>query len=115
MWRYPILIECCHSGASYCDVGYDFKTSPRPTIEQPLGVPFPGATWAEPKKANWVGHLVTRLKKQTSLVVYDFAKGGDTTDGVDRQVTKLFLPGLVEGTEAKVWDPSTTLFSEFDM
>ena len=86
------------SGASYCDVGYNFKTSPPPNIDEPLGVPFPGNTYAEPGKANWVGHLVTRLKDETKLVVHDFAKGGDTTEGVERQITREFLPSLTDNT-----------------
>ncbi|EKM55345.1 carbohydrate esterase family 16 protein [Phanerochaete carnosa HHB-10118-sp] len=113
-------------GASYCGVGYDFKTSPRPTVDQPLGVPFPGSTWAEPEKANWVGHLVTRFEDQTRLVVYDFAKGGDTTEGVERQIKQEFLPNLVDDTEKgllqgnldkelrtsdAVWNSDDTLFT----
>lgn len=102
------------SGASYCDVRYDFKTSPRPTIDQPLGVPFPGSTWAEPQKPNWVGHLVTKLKEQqTSIIVYNFAHGGDTTDEVDGQINKIFIPGLVVNRAERVWDAATTLFCKY--
>ena len=106
-------------------MGYDFKTSPRPTIEEPLGISFPGSTWAESGKANWVGHLVNQLKDRTSLLVYNFARGGDTTEGVERQIKREFIPGLVDTTEEllqrelepelqtsdTVWNSADTLFS----
>ena len=103
-------------GASYCDVGYDFKTCPRPSEDEPLGVPFPGSTYAEHGHPNWVGHLVYRLRDRTRLVVYDFAKGGDTTEGVERQIEQEFLPNLAgqppppDGT--RVWSADDTLFGE---
>ncbi|KAJ3557005.1 hypothetical protein NM688_g1712 [Phlebia brevispora] len=100
-------------GASYCDVGYNRK-SPHPTLEEPLGVPFPGMTWAEPGKANWVGHLVNRLKsKGTKVLVYDFALGGDTVDGVKRQIHREFLAELASQPEWAPWTSSDTLFIVF--
>ena len=89
-------------------------------------MPFPGKTYAEPEKANWVGHLVTRLRNQARLIVYDFARGGDTTEGVERQIRREFLPnlvgdtadGLLQGnldeelrTSNAVWKGDDTLFS----
>ncbi|GJE87150.1 carbohydrate esterase family 16 protein [Phanerochaete sordida] len=112
-------------GDSYCDVGYDFRTSPLPSVDEPLGVPFPGLTYAEDGQPNWVGHFVTRLKDQTRLVVYDFARGGDTTDGVERQIKREFLPNLADNvakgllqnnldrelqTSDTVWNSNDTLF-----
>lgn len=111
-------------GASYCDVRYDFNTSPLPTKREPLGVAFPGRTYAESGQPNWVGHLVTRLKGETPLLVYDFAHGGDTTDGVERQIKDQYIPAIADEPRTSFlrnilsrsqhrisWSASDTLFS----
>lgn len=78
-------------------------------------MPFPGSTYAEHGHPNWVGHLVYRLRDRTRLVVYDFAKGGDTTEGVERQIEQEFLPNLADqppppdGT--RIWSANDTLFA----
>lgn len=82
-------------------------------MEQPLGVSFPGYTWAEPGTANWVGHLVTRLKDQRiGVLVYDFGRGGDTVDGVERQIQEQFLPELALHPAWAPWSAGDSLFSE---
>ena len=102
----------CSSGASYCDIGYD-HTFPHPTLEQPLGVPFPGTTWGESDKANWVGHLVTRLRdQQQGVLVYDFAHSGDTVDGIERQINNLFLAELGNHPAWAPWAADDSLFCE---
>jgi hypothetical protein len=101
------------SGASYCQVGYD-KTCPHPTVENPLGVAFPGTTYSEPDTPNWVGHLVTRLKSQDqSVLVYDFGLGGDTVHGVERQIKKEFMPELAAHPLWAPWKDADTLVSEW--
>lgn len=99
------------SGASYCDVGYNSK-SPHPTHDQPLGVEFPGHTWCEPGKPNWVGHLVQQIRvhRTTNPLVYDYAIGGDTVDGVRRQVQHEFLPHLAPKPDWAPWTSEDTLF-----
>ncbi|TFY83714.1 hypothetical protein EWM64_g297 [Hericium alpestre] len=75
-------------GASYCDVGYSHREA-HPTPERPLGVDFPGDTYNEPGKPNWVGHLVTM---EHNFLVHDYGKGGAMVDGVRYQVETEFLP-----------------------
>ena len=101
------------SGASYCAVGYD-RSCPHPTLEEPLGVPYPGTTWAESGKPNWVGHLLNKLqRRQISPLVYDFARGGDTVDGVERQIEQEFMPELAERPSWAPWENSDTLLSQY--
>ncbi|RPD55355.1 hypothetical protein L226DRAFT_468947 [Lentinus tigrinus ALCF2SS1-7] len=100
-------------GASYCDVGYDIQ-SPHPTSENPLGVDFPGITYCEPGKPNWVGHLVLQVNagrdNTNALLVYDYAIGGDRVDGVGRQIREQFLPTLAPKPKWAPWTSSDTLF-----
>ncbi|KAI0355238.1 hypothetical protein OH77DRAFT_1496363 [Trametes cingulata] len=108
-------------GASYCDVGYNAK-APHPTPEKPLGVDFPGQTWCghpdETNKSfifepNWVGHLVELVREQrngSTVLVYDYALGGDRVDGVKRQIHEDFLPSLAPKPDWAPWTSSDTLF-----
>jgi hypothetical protein len=98
------------SGDSYCDVGYT-SNSPHPTPEEPLGVEYPGITWAEPEEPNWVGYMVTEYNPKNSLLVYNFAVGGDTIDGVRRQIHTEFLPTLAVKPGWAPWTAEDTLFS----
>ncbi|KXN86893.1 hypothetical protein AN958_09488 [Leucoagaricus sp. SymC.cos] len=108
-------------GASYCDVGYHYNKE-RPTPSNPLGVPFPGVCWTE-EGPNWVGHLITKyyphprfdpsLEEQSQeymknpLLVYNYAKGGDMVDGIERQVeTPLVGKKINEG----LWTAENALF-----
>ena len=103
-----------HSGASYCDVGYDAQSA-HPTPENPLGVDFPGITYCEPGKPNFIGHLVrqvnaTNRDETNSLLVYDYAVGGDRAEGVGRQVREQFLRSLAPPPEWAPWTSGDTLF-----
>ncbi|KZT70153.1 carbohydrate esterase family 16 protein [Daedalea quercina L-15889] len=95
-------------GDSYSDVGYNVG-EPHPTEESPLGVEFPGTTWAEHGQPNWVGHLVTNYPLGP-LLVYDFARGGDTINGVHQQIERGFLPHLAEKPNWCAWAENNTLF-----
>lgn len=59
------------------------------------------------------------------MLVYDFARGGDTTEGVERQIKNEFIPGLVDDiadlqvgfdpelrVSDAIWAGSDTLFSK---
>ncbi|KZT70157.1 carbohydrate esterase family 16 protein [Daedalea quercina L-15889] len=95
-------------GASYCDVGYTSR-SRHPTLENPLGVDFPGHTFAEPGKPNWVGHLITE-HALSPILVYDYGLGGDRVDGVQRQIEKDFIPNLAPRPSWAPWTEQDTLF-----
>lgn len=109
------------SGASYCDVGYNSK-APQPSVQNPLGVKFPGETWcghydgatnAITCEPNWVGHLLQLIQDQRGqppLLVYDYALGGDRVDGIHRQVHKDFLPHLATKPDWAPWTANDTLF-----
>ncbi|KAF9489400.1 hypothetical protein BDN71DRAFT_322124 [Pleurotus eryngii] len=117
----PDLKHIVVFGASYCDVGYSHQ-SPHPTPEHPLGVPFPGYTYAEDGQANWVGHLITEHGPQSSqdpasggpppALVYDYAKGGATVHGVVHQVNDGFLRAGSAGwkPEWARWNSNDTIF-----
>ncbi|KAI0713878.1 hypothetical protein C8Q76DRAFT_768744 [Earliella scabrosa] len=116
MWtRLSQLKHLVIFGASYCDVGYISSKSPHPTAEEPLGVPFPGYTWCEPGKPNWVGHFVQKVRAQLDmrLLVYNYARGGDTAEGVGRQVHDQFLPDLAPKPDWAPWSSDDTLFLTF--
>lgn len=89
-------------------MGYTSR-SPHPTLEQPLGVDFPGNTWAEPGKPNWVGHLAIQ-RTPSPLLVYDYGLGGDRVDGVRRQVEKEFIPHLGSKPSWAPWTEDDTMF-----
>jgi hypothetical protein len=97
------------SGDSYSDVGYSFRC-PHPTLENPLGVKYPGFTWAGFGEPNWVGHLITEYNPNGALLVYDFARGGDTIAGVQQQVRNQFLPVLAPKPEWAPWTAEDSLF-----
>ncbi|KDQ60958.1 carbohydrate esterase family 16 protein [Jaapia argillacea MUCL 33604] len=96
-------------GASYCDVGFD-RTSPHPTPERPLGVEYPGITYAEPGEPNWVGHLVKKYSPCNKMLVYDYGTGGDKVPGVKRQIEHHFLPTIASRPDHAPWKENNTLF-----
>ncbi|TDL20818.1 hypothetical protein BD410DRAFT_790494 [Rickenella mellea] len=98
-------------GDSYSSVGYDSK-EPAPSAKNPLGVPFPGETYTEGGvEPNWVGHLVTSRKSVSHrLLVYDYAEGGSTIQGVRRQIEREFLPDDGQEAMCAPWDANDTLF-----
>jgi len=132
-------------GDSYSSVGYLIRTHPHPTPSNPLGIPFPGETYATQRQLwrrvaseeqpNWVGHLITKYSPGTnyrkgtkpeganllanlvpskdhapsdsSLVVFDFAKGGATITDVKSQISKQLV--LVK-PERATWAAEDSLF-----
>jgi len=111
----PPLIDPLHllsSGDSYSDVRYD-DTSPHPTRENPLGVEFPGFTYAEPEEPNWVGHLITEYSPNPNLLVYDYAMGGSRIYNVKNQVERQFLEHAGKKPDWAPWSAGDTIFSEF--
>ncbi|KAI0669360.1 hypothetical protein C8Q78DRAFT_1070881 [Trametes maxima] len=108
-------------GASYCDVGYSRKF-PHPTLQHPLGVEYPGTTWCGHfdrqsntyiNEPNWVGHVIDLCKSSrasSSLLVYDYALGGDRVDGVKRQIHHDFSQDLASKPEWAPWASDDTLF-----
>ncbi|KAG8902391.1 hypothetical protein FRC01_009594, partial [Tulasnella sp. 417] len=124
-------------GASTSDVGYRHGDSPQPTKERPLGVEYPGVTWAESNEANWVrassrppllvvmqdvwaltkqlehrlqvGHLINQYTHSNPLV-YNYAVGGHTLKGYEQQILKGFIDGAGrEGSEVD-WTAENSLF-----
>ncbi len=98
-----------------------------PTVEQPLGEPYPGQAdglWNEPDQPNWVGYLLTRYRPgprfkpdsqdqdpawvESPLLVHDYAIGGAEVSDVADQLHS-FLQG--DGSSA-LRSPSESLFSE---
>ena len=102
-----------HSGDSYSAVGYSPIVHPPPTEGDPLGIGFPGLTWAENGQPNWVGHLVTNYPP-APLLVYDFARGGDTVIGVRGQIERGFMLHLAKKPDWCPWDANDTLFGEIN-
>ncbi|KAL1947913.1 hypothetical protein VTO73DRAFT_13637 [Trametes versicolor] len=97
-------------GDSYSDIGYLYnKITTNPSDEAPLGIEFPGVTWAEPAMPNWVGHLITEYS-QSKLLVYDYAVGGDSVQGVRKQVQVNFLPRVGEKPSWAPWSAEDSLF-----
>jgi hypothetical protein len=72
-------------------------------------VTYPGVTYAEPGKPNWVGHLV---KSRPSKLVYDYARGNDFVSSLERQIIYQFLPNVARKPSSAQWEPDDTLFSE---
>ncbi|KAJ7837804.1 hypothetical protein B0H14DRAFT_2790640 [Mycena olivaceomarginata] len=97
-------------GASYCDVGFDYTNSPIPTHEQPLGVEFPGATYAEPNTPNWVGHLITKYGSANKLLVYNYAKGGSRVYSVKNQIEVMFKRQISRKPAWAPWTSEDALF-----
>ncbi|PFH54294.1 carbohydrate esterase family 16 protein [Amanita thiersii Skay4041] len=115
-------------GDSYNSVGYDFDQRRTPSALHPLGVTFPGTTWNEEDEPNWVGHLITEFSPtprylrnrpvqdqdpkylESPLLVFNYAKGGDTIEGVRRQIRHVFLPKAGKRPDWAQWESSDSLF-----
>ncbi|KIL69811.1 carbohydrate esterase family 16 protein [Amanita muscaria Koide BX008] len=115
-------------GDSYSSVYYDLAQTNVPDALQPLGVTYPGITWNEVDKPNWVGHLIAEdcpghryrpfhdetgqdLQYMSSpLLVYDYARGGDTIAGVQHQIRTAFLPKVGQKPSWAPWSAKTSLF-----
>jgi len=114
-------------GDSYSSVGYSVN-EPNPTPSNPLGVPYPGEDlWTDvtgddnfPElQPNWVGALISKYvpgqkyipRNQTSsILVYDFAIGGDTVSGVGHQISYQFISHMGQKPDWASWAPEDTLF-----
>ncbi|KAF4615032.1 hypothetical protein D9613_003113 [Agrocybe pediades] len=118
-------------GDSYSSVGIpdsipDIESN-KPTAKRPLGVEYPGRTYNEPDLPNWVGHFLSKYcseprynsvrgKKQVKswikspLLVHNFAQGGATVAGIERQVVDIFLPTLGKKPKWAPWTAEGTLF-----
>ena len=77
--------QCCFSGDSYSSVD-DFQTTVKPDADKPLGVPFPGVTWNEPQRPNWVGHLLTKYCPEPRYRPSDGANYGKCRYFPDRSI-----------------------------
>jgi len=111
-------------GDSYSAVGYDHRY--HPSASQPLGIPFPGATYNEPDLPNWVGYLITKYcppprfdpseevqcshYTESPLLVYNYAKGGATILGVRSQIGSFSNPSSVK-ERLVPWKATDTLFT----
>ncbi|KAF9224339.1 hypothetical protein BS17DRAFT_779653 [Gyrodon lividus] len=133
------------SGDSYSAVGYSIQGHPHPTPSNPLGIPFPGHTYATQRwswvrvdtkeQPNWVGHLITKYSpgsnyvegpkqsglensftnedhaaSDSSLIIFDFAKGGDTITGVRSQILRQFLLHVGVKPDWVTWANEDSLF-----
>ena len=99
------------SGDSLSDIGYSIG-SRRPSPENPLGVPFPGRTFAGPGRPNWVGHLITKYMPPKSVLVYDYAVGGADVWGIRRQIMREFIPEVGKKPDWAPWSSDDSLFGE---
>lgn len=96
-------------------------------------------TWNEPKLPNWVGHFLTtfchpprypwpvddadslaftKLMNEwidNPVLVYDYAKGGDTTAGIKRQVEQSYLPHIGQKPSWAQWRAHESLFGKFNI
>ncbi|KAJ4487877.1 hypothetical protein J3R30DRAFT_3432052 [Lentinula aciculospora] len=119
-------------GDSYSSVGYRGKDGAKaPCALKPLGLDFPGyplEMWNEEGTPNWVGHLITKYTPEprykpdvdeqdegyidNPILVYDYAVGGSTIDGVKVQVGSFFLGQGGVGTKPDwaPWTSEETLF-----
>ena len=121
-----MLFGC--SGDSYSSVGYD-SNAPHPTPIRPLGVAYPGTElWTDTDvdgshHPNWVGHIISKYSpgnkyspggtSESSILVYDYAVGGERVAGVSRQIQHQFVPHVGKRPEWAAWSPRDTLFGEF--
>ncbi|KAK2466860.1 hypothetical protein APHAL10511_001118 [Amanita phalloides] len=115
-------------GDSYSSVDYYLEQDCPPDAIQPLGVAYPGYTWSEENKPNWVGYLISdyypapryipgRDEKDqdpaymsSPLLVYNYARGGDTIIGVKQQTRSWFLSKAGEKPKWCPWSANTSLF-----
>jgi len=97
-------------GDSFSSVRWDYQASPHPSLKSPLGVTFPGVTYAEPGKPNWVGHLVKSRPPET-IVIYDYARGSDFVSSLERQIIYQYLPNVARKPSSAQWDSNDTLFT----
>lgn len=92
-------------------------------------MPYPGTElWTDTEVGgshhpNWVGHLVSKYSpgnkyepngtSESSILVYDYAVGGERVAGVLRQVRHQFVPHVGKRPDWAPWTPGDTLFGAF--
>lgn len=76
---------------------------------------FPGITWNESGQPNWVGHLLQKCDAEYPLVVYDYAIGGHTADGVRQQIRMNYLKSTGSKPDWAPWTSQDSLFGEPDV
>lgn len=90
-------------GDSYSETD-PWGISLHPSVEEPLGIAFPGITMTD-GGPNWVGHLVH--KRQPPILVYNYAKSGHTIDGVKQQRLRFFKSSAQPSSS---WSADESLF-----
>lgn len=112
------------------------------TEKNPLGVPWPGAGWAEGHEPIWVNCLAflclnlykklirppyapsqpaylvastQKRKKEPPLLVYDYAIGGDTVEQVMVQIEGAFVPRMGMKVSGVEWQSEDSLFGMFSL
>jgi len=108
-------------------VGYS-PNKPHPTAAHPLGVPYPGEDlWTDvtgddkfPQlQPNWVGALISKYvpgqkyipdRQRSSILVYDYAIGGERVAGVGMQIKRQFVPNVGQKPDWAPWTSKETLF-----
>lgn len=92
-------------------------------------MPYPGTElWTDDEvddslHPNWVGHLISKYSpgknyepsgsSESSILVYDYAVGGQDVAGLLRQIKSEFMPHVGKRPDWAAWSPSDTLFGEF--
>ena len=51
---------------------------------------------------------------KSPMLVYDYAQGGATVAGIERQVEQIFLPSLARKPKWAPWTKEGTLFSALE-
>ncbi|KZV82779.1 hypothetical protein EXIGLDRAFT_729289 [Exidia glandulosa HHB12029] len=100
-------------GDSLSSVGYRASPAyPQPRIAEPLGVPYPGETYAEGE--NWIGALVRECKSADALA-YVYARPGDTVPLLANQVRNEFMRHTMElePADGTLWTGSDSIFWTF--
>ncbi|KAF8206380.1 SGNH hydrolase-type esterase domain-containing protein [Mycena galopus ATCC 62051] len=97
-------------GDSYSAVGYSDTVTAVPSDDEPLGVEFPGCTYAEPDEPNWVGHLITNYPPAQQLLVYDYAIGGSRVALVKAQIEVTFKLQISQKPAWAPWTAEDALF-----
>ena len=96
------------SGDSLSAVGAPNK--PMPTLDEPLGIEFPGITYNEPDLPNWVGFMAS---DHHPMLVYNYARGGHTCKpGLSSQVNSMYLPHAGTKPDYAQWLDRDSMFGE---
>ncbi|CAE6380245.1 unnamed protein product [Rhizoctonia solani] len=98
-------------GDSYTAVEFN-SWKPVPTDLNPIGVPYPGVTWID--GPNYLGYTTVKYN-QSRLLSYDYAMGGNTVQGVRKQIMEDFLSTRGAGHKPwyAPWTASDSLFACF--